>query len=138
MEIQNNNKNLYNNMSSNIDSDDVVNLKNKRYTAYDVIKDRDITFYNPYGRVAKRIYRQYIDLGYDPGMIVIPRDLKFYPKSRRFLKVKSSVSPIPYVDQKTNTIDMPIKERSSFKKMLASYTIANTKNIQAYAGIELI
>eukprot|EP01050_Picozoa_sp_SAG11_P031055 SAG11_NODE_9466_length_908_cov_350.725587_1_plen_302_part_11 len=33
---------------------------------------------------------------------------------------------------------MPIKERSSFKKMLASYTIANTKNIQAYAGIELI
>eukprot|EP01050_Picozoa_sp_SAG11_P039337 SAG11_NODE_16504_length_545_cov_1.874439_1_plen_83_part_10 len=83
MEVKNNN--IGNNMNTNIDAGGVLKLPNKKYTAYDVIKDKDVTFKNPYGRVAKRIYRQYIELGYDPSMIIIPKDLKFYPGSGRFL-----------------------------------------------------
>eukprot|EP01050_Picozoa_sp_SAG11_P017090 SAG11_NODE_2418_length_3381_cov_136.529555_3_plen_451_part_01 len=130
MEVKN--KYISNNMTTNIDDGSIVNLKSKRYRAYDVIADRDVTFTNPYGRVAKRIYRQYIELGYDPSMIVIPRDLKYYPGSDRFRKVKSPVPKTPY------DANMSISERSTFKKFLASYSLVNSTNVQAYAGIELI
>eukprot|EP01050_Picozoa_sp_SAG11_P052125 SAG11_NODE_30027_length_304_cov_79.931707_1_plen_62_part_10 len=62
MEVENNN--IGNNMNTSIDSEGVKKLPNKRYTAFDVIKNKDVIFKDPYGRTAKRIYRQYIDLGY--------------------------------------------------------------------------
>eukprot|EP01050_Picozoa_sp_SAG11_P022849 SAG11_NODE_4423_length_1900_cov_59.536369_1_plen_390_part_01 len=65
-------------------------------------------------------------------MIVIPRDLKYYPGSDRFRKVKSPVPKTPY------DANMSISERSTFKKFLASYSLVNSTNVQAYAGIELI
>eukprot|EP01050_Picozoa_sp_SAG11_P003088 SAG11_NODE_167_length_13647_cov_7.705049_11_plen_65_part_00 len=52
------------------------------YTIYDMVKDRDVTFKNPYGRVAKALYKQHITTGLEPSMVIIPNDLKYYPSSR--------------------------------------------------------
>ena len=108
-----------------------VATNNMSHTIYDVVKDRDVTFKNPYGRVAKGLYKQYINMGADPSMVIIPNDLKYYPNSGRFRKIKDPTSKVDYSG-------IPVKERSSFKNYMASYTINNTKNIKANQGLELI
>ena len=65
------------------------------YQAYDLDKDRTIYFENPHGKAAKRLYKQYIDYGFEPEMVV-PYDLQYYPLSGRFIVLNSgwcSVSP---------------------------------------------
>ena len=84
----------------------VINPKAKRYKAYDIIKGRTISYTNPYGRAAKRLYKQYIDIfGYEPEMVV-PPDLKYYPDSGRFLKFKP---------QKEKPTWLEVEEKTSFK-----------------------
>eukprot|EP01051_Picozoa_sp_SAG22_P024722 SAG22_NODE_6982_length_788_cov_1.349782_2_plen_112_part_00 len=63
--------------------------------------------------------------------MIIPNDLKYYPNSGRFRKIKDPTSKVDYSG-------IPVKERSSFKNYMASYTINNTKNIKANQGLELI
>ena len=58
----------------------IVKPKPKRYKAWDLEKERIISFTNLYGRSAKRLYRQYIDAGFDAGMLM-PNDLQYYPIS---------------------------------------------------------
>eukprot|EP01052_Picozoa_sp_SAG31_P057448 SAG31_NODE_17011_length_686_cov_2.017036_1_plen_58_part_01 len=38
----------------------------RKYQAYDLDKDRTIYFENPHGKAAKRLYKQYIDYGFEP------------------------------------------------------------------------
>ena len=57
----------------------------RKYQAYDLDKDRTIYFENPHGKAAKRLYKQYIDYGFEPEMVV-PDDLQYYPLSGRFIK----------------------------------------------------
>ena len=57
----------------------------RKYQAYDLDKDRTIYFENPHGKAAKRLYKQYIDYGFEPEMVV-PDDLQYYPQSGRFIK----------------------------------------------------
>ena len=65
----------------------VINPKTTRYKAYDLIKERYVNV-DQYGRTAKRLYKQYIDiLGYEPEM-VMPNTLKYYPETGRFYKYK--------------------------------------------------
>eukprot|EP01051_Picozoa_sp_SAG22_P038598 SAG22_NODE_19881_length_270_cov_840.374269_1_plen_73_part_10 len=71
------------------------------HTIYDIVRDRDVKIKNPYGRVAKGLYKQYINMGADPSMVIIPNDLKYYPPkyawgSGRFVKVKDPTSKIDY------------------------------------------
>ena len=66
---------------------DVINPKAKRFKAYDLIKERYVNYINPYGRTAKRLYKQYIGIGHDAEM-VIPNNLKYYPDSGRFYRQK--------------------------------------------------
>ena len=40
----------------------------RKYQAYDLDKDRTIYFENPHGKAAKRLYKQYIDYGFEPEM----------------------------------------------------------------------
>ena len=115
----------------NTENNNIANNKMKRYNIYDTVKARNVSFTNPYGRVAKRLYKQLIDQGTEPNMAVIPNDLKYYPRSKRFIKVKDPSSPIDYSKFK-------VTERSSFKQYMASFTILNDTDITAYAGIELI
>ena len=56
----------------------------RKYQAYDLDKDRTIYFENPHGKAAKRLYKQYIDYGFEPEMVV-PDDLQYYPLSGRFI-----------------------------------------------------
>ena len=106
----------------------VINPKTTRYKAYDLIKERYVNV-DQYGRTAKRLYKQYIDiLGYEPEM-VMPNTLKYYPETGRFYK---------YKPEKEKLLWLEIEEKSSFKKYLATYSIANKLNIQAYAGIDLM
>ena len=100
--------------------------RKRRFEAYDLDKQRSIFFSNAYGRAAKRLYKQYIEYGFEPEM-VLPQDLKYYPLSGRFIK-RTGV----------NTRGLKIGEKTSYKNYLASYTLANTKNIKAYAGLELM
>jgi hypothetical protein len=83
--------NIYtNNMNNtNLTQDfGVINPKATRYKAYDLIKERYVNYVDQYGRTAKRLYKQYIDiLGYEPEM-VMPNNLKYYPDSDRFYKYK--------------------------------------------------
>eukprot|EP01051_Picozoa_sp_SAG22_P022094 SAG22_NODE_5157_length_1074_cov_3.773333_1_plen_143_part_00 len=57
----------------------------RKYQACDLVKERTIYYENPHGKAAKRLYKQYIDHGFDPEMVV-PDDLQYYPLSRRFIK----------------------------------------------------
>eukprot|EP01051_Picozoa_sp_SAG22_P005866 SAG22_NODE_363_length_11694_cov_40.815783_5_plen_123_part_00 len=58
-----------NSQNNNIASNNMV------YTIYDMVKDRDVKFKNPYGRVAKALYKQHITSGLEPSMVIIPNDL---------------------------------------------------------------
>ena len=75
MDDPQNNNNIDNSMNNTnlTKSIGVINTKAKRYQAYDIIKERNVSYTNPYGRAAKRLYKQYIDiLGYEPEMVVPP------------------------------------------------------------------
>ena len=86
-------------------------------------------------KAAKNLYKQYIAKGLDLQM-VIPNDLKYYPDSGRFLKIEDKSNLTRKLDYGTAIKD--VKERSSFKKYLASYSIANNTNLQAFARLNLI
>ena len=64
---------------------DVINPKAKKFKAYDLIKERYVSYINPYDRTAKRLYNQYIGIGHGVEM-VIPNNLKYYPDSGRFYR----------------------------------------------------
>ena len=49
--------------------------------------------------------------------MVVPSDLKYYPDSGRFLKFKPKKEKPPYLE---------VEEKTSFKKYLATYSIATT------------
>ena len=105
---QNNNNNIDNSMNNTnlTESIGVINPKAKRYQAYDIIKGRTVSYKDPYGKAAKRLYKQYIDtFGYEPEMVV-PPDLKYYPDSGRFLKFKP---------QKEKPTWLEVEEKTSFK-----------------------
>ena len=104
---------------------------NMVHTIYDMVRNRDVKVKNLYGRVAKRLYKQHITAGAMPEMVIIPNDLKYYPDSGRFRRIKDPTSPIDYSK-------IPVNERSSFKNYMSSFTITNSTNIAAYAGIDLI
>ena len=53
-------------------------VDNYKMQIYDVLEDRVVTLRNAYSRRAKQIYRQYIELGYEPELI-LPQGLKYYP-----------------------------------------------------------
>ena len=63
----------------------VIQPKSKRYKGYDLVKERYINYTNPYGRTAKRLYKQYISIGIDAEMVT-PNDLKYYPDSGRLYR----------------------------------------------------
>ena len=108
----------------------VIKPKSKRHQAYDMVKERYIYYTNPYGRTAKRLYKQYIGIGHDAEM-VMPNDLKYYPDSGRFRRFDPASTKINYGK-------MDVKERSSFKRYLATYSVSNKTNISAFAGLDLI
>ena len=56
-----------------------------RFQAYDLKKERTVSYSNEYGPAAKRLYRQYISEGLAPEMIM-PKDLVYYPLSGRFIR----------------------------------------------------
>ena len=87
-----------------------------------------MNYVDPYGRTAKRLYKQYIGIGHDAEM-VIPNNLKYYPDSGRFYRQKPQKEKPPWLE---------IEEKTSFKKYLATYSLANKLNLQAYAGIDLM
>eukprot|EP01052_Picozoa_sp_SAG31_P020071 SAG31_NODE_1492_length_8126_cov_5.005731_1_plen_139_part_10 len=89
-------------------------------------KDRTIYFENPYGKAAKRLYKQYIDYGFEPEMVV-PDDLQYYPLSGRFIK-KSALEQRGF----------RITKKTAYMDYIAAFKMANTKNIKAYAGLELM
>ena len=117
-------------MSKNNNSNVVIATKPKpkTYKAYDIAKQRYVNYTNPYGKTAKRLYKQYISIGLDAEMVT-PSDLKYYPDSGRFYK---------QTPKKEKPTWLKIEEKTSFKKYLATYSIANKLNIQAYAGIDLM
>ena len=133
---KNNNSQNYSNIyDNNMDNTNlnqsigaVINPKAKRYKAFDIEKDRFVNYTNQYGRTAKRLYKQYIGIGHDPEM-VIPATLKFYPYSGRFYRQKPQKEKPPWLE---------IEEKSSFKKYLATYSLSNKLNVQAYAGVDLM
>jgi hypothetical protein len=43
--------------------------KPKTYKAYDITKQRYVNYTNPYGRTAKRLYKQYTSTGLDAEII---------------------------------------------------------------------
>ena len=102
-----------------------------KYQIYDSVRERNVRFKDPYGKTAKRLYKQLIDMGTPPEMAIIPNNLKYYPSSKRFIKIKDPTSKIDYSG-------VPVKERSSFKNYMASFSIDNTKNIKGYQGLQLI
>jgi hypothetical protein len=107
----------------------VINPKAARYKAYDLVKERFVNYVDQYGRTARRLYKQYIDiLGYEPEM-VMPNNLKYYPDSGRFYKYRPNKEKLPWLE---------IEEKSSFKKYLATFSIANKLNVQAFAGNDLM
>ena len=61
--------------------------------------------------------------------MVIPNNLKYYPDSGRFYRQKPQKEKPPWLE---------IEEKTSFKKYLATYSLANKLNLQAYAGIDLM
>ena len=98
----------------------------RKYQAYDLDKDRTIYFENPHGKAAKRLYKQYIDYGFEPEMVV-PDDLQYYPLSGRFIK-KSALEQRGF----------RITKKTAYKDYIAAFKMANTKNIKAYAGLDLM
>ena len=91
----------------------------RKYQAYDLDKDRTIYFENPHGKAAKRLYKQYIDHGFEPEMVV-PNDLQYYPLSGRFIK-KSALEQRGF----------RITKKTVYKDYIAAFKMANTKNIKA-------
>jgi hypothetical protein len=61
--------------------------------------------------------------------VIVTSDLKYYPDSGRFYKQKP---------KREKPTWLKIEEKTSFKKYLGTYSIANKLNIQAYAGIDLM
>ena len=55
IKLNNNIDNNMNNTNLN-ESIGVINKKAKRYRAYDVVKGRNVSYTDPYGRTAKRLY----------------------------------------------------------------------------------
>eukprot|EP01050_Picozoa_sp_SAG11_P020837 SAG11_NODE_3589_length_2350_cov_14.763169_1_plen_119_part_10 len=98
----------------------------RKYQAYDLDKDRTIYFENPHGKAAKRLYKQYIDYGFEPEMVV-PDDLQYYPLYGRFIK-KSALEQRGF----------RITKKTAYKDYIAAFKMANTKNIKAYAGLDLM
>eukprot|EP01050_Picozoa_sp_SAG11_P008201 SAG11_NODE_711_length_7641_cov_103.798064_2_plen_302_part_00 len=98
----------------------IVKPKPKRYKAWDLEKERIISFTYLYGRSAKRLYRQYIDAGFDAGMLM-PNDLQYYPISGRFVRKTESVKGI-----------------TAHKGFLQTYSIPNKYNTLGWKGLELI
>jgi hypothetical protein len=61
-----------------------IDTKQSRVRIYDPRKEKMVSV-APYSANAKRLYKFYIrQLGYDPSWIA-PPDLKWYPKSNRFV-----------------------------------------------------
>ena len=93
--------NIYtNNMNNtNLTNDfGVINPKVTRFKAYDLVKERYVNYVDQYGRTAKWLYKQYIDiLGYEPEM-VMPNNLKHYPDSGRFYKYKPKKEKLPWLE----------------------------------------
>jgi hypothetical protein len=79
------------------------------------VKERSIYYTNPYGRTAKRLYKQYIGIGHDAEM-VMPNDLKYYPDSGRLRR-------FDHASTKINYGKLDVKERSSFKRYPATYSV---------------
>ena len=61
--------------------------------------------------------------------MVIPSTLKYYPDSGRFDRQKPQKEKPPWLE---------IEEKSSFKKYLATYSLSDKLNVQAYAGVDLM
>eukprot|EP01052_Picozoa_sp_SAG31_P042300 SAG31_NODE_6678_length_1928_cov_2.726627_3_plen_376_part_01 len=95
---------------------------------YDVLADRQVKIKNPHGRRAKSIYRQYIDLGYAPEMI-LPNDLKYYPDSRRFRVIKDPTG--------IDFSKIAVNKRTAFQNYMSSFKIMNSTDIPGYSGFEL-
>ena len=66
------------NFASNMSK--VYKPKSKGISIYDVERGRMVHYKNPYGVKAKKAYKQYLELGYEPSAI-LPKDLKHYPPS---------------------------------------------------------
>ena len=90
---------------------------------YDTKKKKDVTVKNPHSKRAKQLYKQLIDAGKDPA-VVIPEGLRYFPQSQTIRKVKS---------QKPK-----IELRTSFKDYLGEFTIRNFENLPEYKGFELV
>ena len=67
----------------------VIQPKAKRYKGYDLVKERYVTYTNPYGRTAKRLYKQYIGIGHDAEMVMPPKSTYIEPKLRSGLTIYS-------------------------------------------------
>ena len=94
-----------------------------RISIYDPRLDRMVRV-SPHSAKAKALYRYYIqELDYDPAWIV-PKDLKYYPSSGRFFKVKP---PKP-----------AFVTRTAYKSYLASFTLNNHKRLQGFKGFDLL
>ena len=99
--------------------------KKSRVRIYDPRKEKMVSV-APYSANAKRLYKLYIkELGYDPSWIA-PPDLKWYPKSERFMKMKKETT-IPVIEQRT-----------SYKNYLAAFTLVNLDKLPGNKGIQLI
>jgi hypothetical protein len=102
-----------------------IGTKQSRVRIYDPRKEKMVSV-APYSANAKRLYKFYIrQLGYDPSWIA-PPDLKWYPKSDRFVKMKKKTT-MPVIEQ-----------RYSYKPYLAALTLHNLDKLPGNKGIELI
>ena len=80
---------------------------------------------NPYGPRAKQIYKYTIEVeGHDPATVV-PLDLKYYPGSGIFRRMKQPKKAM-------------IEARYSYKNYLGAYTLHNLDQLPGIEGFELI
>ena len=59
--------------------------------------------------------------------MVVPDDLQYYPLSGRFIK-KSALQQRGF----------RITKKTAYKDYVAAFAMANTKNVKAYAGLDLV
>ena len=59
--------------------------------------------------------------------MVVPDDLQYYPLSGRFIK-KSALQQRGF----------RITKKTAYKDYVAAFAMANTKNVKAYAGLDLM
>ena len=98
--------------------------KQSRISIADPRKGRMVSV-NPYSATAKKLYRHYIEQeGQDPAMVV-PPDLKYYPDSGRFRRMKQPKKPM-------------IEARYAYKNYLGAYTLHNLDQLPAFEGFDLI